>query len=237
MLVIGVVGKKGAGKTAMTQAMEEITAGRNIYCVAFGDALKQMLINAGMVTYDQVYRRKTGLSRWLMQKIGTDIFRNQIDPWFWVKRTKARLREIAESEPEAIVIIHDVRFPEEADLVTKSFNGYLVRVWRPLTRWQYWMQRLREFKGASDHASEKAQDAIHTDLTVCNNKTLKDLHRSGKEVFSIFYERYEMDSEARKRRLEAMRNVPTGEGTKFLLHLNNDKGEKVCQDVAPIAEK
>lgn len=200
MFIIGIVGKKGAGKTTLTQAMiDEMAVGRNIYYVAFGDPIKDMLLRAGMVAYGDVYGRKTKMSRWLMQKVGTEIFRNQIDPMYWVKKTQDRLKGIETSDPDAVVIIHDVRFPEEAKMILGN-HGYLVRIWRPMKWWQYVLQRFREFKGASDHDSETVQDVIKTELTVKNAGTLEDLRVSGKEVFSILYERYKYDKESREGR-------------------------------------
>lgn len=233
MFIIGIIGKKGAGKTALTQSMDQLTVGRNVYYIAFGDALKEMLIKAGMVTYDQVYGKKTAISRWLMQKVGTEIFRKQIDQDYWVKKVKERLSEIEAGDPDAIVLIHDVRFPEEADLIRNN-RGYLVRVWRPLKRWQYWLQRLREFKGANDHASETAQDAIQANLTVKNAGTLADLQKSGVEVFLILYERYKKDKQRREERAALASEM---DSRTTLLMRFDPKEKEPCLQSALAAEK
>ena len=67
------------------------------------------------------------MSRWLLQKIGTEIFRKQIDPEFWVKQAGGIIESSIEGGEN--LIIDDVRFPNEAEII-KKFDGLLVRTVR-----------------------------------------------------------------------------------------------------------
>lgn len=77
--------------------------------------------------------------RELLQFVGTDLFRNQIDPDIWVKSVFKQ--KYGEND---IVIIADARFPNEASFAKK--NGLLVKI-----------ERQTNF-GQDAHISEKALD-------------------------------------------------------------------------------
>lgn len=75
--IIGLTGHAGAGKSTLA---EYLCTKYGFSRLAFADALKGMLITAGMCTHDECYHEKTERSRWLLQKIGTEIFRKQVHP-------------------------------------------------------------------------------------------------------------------------------------------------------------
>lgn len=124
--VIGLVGRAGAGKTTVAKhLMEEFGFDQT----AFGYPLKKMLLNAGMCTEEELWGKKTEHSRWLLQKIGTDIFRKQVDPKYWVRKTAEEVHKLLGMGCK--VVIDDIRFPEEADLVRSYLaDGVLIRLER-----------------------------------------------------------------------------------------------------------
>jgi hypothetical protein len=61
--------------------------------------------------------------RWALQTIGTELFREQIDPDIWVKSVLRRI----ERAPEQNWVISDVRFPNEAEAI-QAMGGFVVRV-------------------------------------------------------------------------------------------------------------
>ena len=124
MILIGLVGKAGAGKTTVAQRWIELYGFERM---ALADPLKEMLINAGMCTWEECYNKKTKMSRWLMQKVGTEIFRKQVDEDYWVKTMRERLQKKLDSP--ARIVIDDVRMPNEAELI-REFGGVLIRVVR-----------------------------------------------------------------------------------------------------------
>ena len=112
MKLIGLVGRAGAGKTFIANYLVEKYGFKRL---SFADQLKHMLISAGMITHEEAYVEKTEHSRWLLQKIGTDIFRKQVDDLFWVKRMSVAVKRFLDAGTR--VVIDDIRFPNEAALV------------------------------------------------------------------------------------------------------------------------
>ena len=123
--LIGLAGLAGAGKTTIAaHLIEKYGFGRT----AFADPLKSMLINAGLCTWDECYSGKTQRSRELLQKIGTDIFRKQVDPLFWVNKTEDEICRIWGDDKKKVVV-DDIRFPEEAQRI-RDLGGILIMVKR-----------------------------------------------------------------------------------------------------------
>lgn len=148
--VIGLCGRMYAGKTTVAEHLCE-TYGYKV--MAFGDSLKRMLIDAGMCTHDECYGRKTEKSRWLLQKVGTEIFRKQIHPDFWVQRVARQVHEVLQAGGR--VVFDDVRFPNEARMINAHLGmGLLVKI-----------ERLggvepQGVNGITGHESETAVDNI-----------------------------------------------------------------------------
>jgi hypothetical protein len=126
MKLIGLVGRAGAGKTTVAKHLIERYGFKK---AAFADALKMMLYKAGMCTAEELWGEKTEHSRWLLQKIGTEIFRKQVSPLFWVQRTALEIKKHLDAGER--VVIDDIRFPEEAAMVRAHLSdGLLIRLER-----------------------------------------------------------------------------------------------------------
>lgn len=125
MVIIGITGLAEAGKTTIAQYMSKEYG---FVRTAFAEPLKQMLERAGMCTYEELYVKKTDQSRWLLQKIGTDIFRKQIDPLFWVNKCEEEILRL-HAEFKCPIVVDDIRFPEEAERI-KHLGGTVIKVIR-----------------------------------------------------------------------------------------------------------
>ena len=123
-MLIGLCGQAYSGKSTLANYLIE----QGFQRMAFGDGLKEMLIKAGMCNHHEVYSEKTMLSRWLMQKVGTEIFRNQIDKDFWIKLLNMKLQAY-DYDFQDNIVIDDIRMPNEAAMV-RSNGGFLIRVKR-----------------------------------------------------------------------------------------------------------
>ena len=171
--VIGLVGRAGAGKTTVANYIVER---HGFVRTAFGDPLKQMLLDAGMATREELWGEKTPQSRWLLQKVGTEIFRNQVDPKFWVRRTAENvIRILGEGHR---VVIDDIRFPEEAALVRAYLSdGLLIKLDRP--------DYVNATAGTT-HASESMVDTIQAYHEIsAESGDLKKLYQFVDEIIGV----------------------------------------------------
>ncbi len=155
MMIIGLIGKSQVGKTtASDYAIQEFD---KLTKLSFATPLKDMLVRAGICSYHEVFEEKTWFSRSLLQLIGTNLIREQIDPNFWINKIKERITHL--SFAENTVIIDDIRFKNEAEFIRNS-NGVLLRITRP------------SVNSVDKHRSETELDEIIPNTTIVNNGTL-----------------------------------------------------------------
>ena len=146
-IIIGIAGKKRAGKSALAMGLErQIPEPFVTHTTAFAEPLRSALyrldplvgdgqrLTEVLETYggweDVKYSPFDGEVRRLLQRFGTDSIRHMDDD-FWVRQTMRRVRDIEEQLDNAIHIIHDVRFENEANAIRNSMRGVVVRVDNP----------------------------------------------------------------------------------------------------------
>lgn len=123
--------------------------------------------------------------RYLLTKIGTDLFRYQFHPDTWVNATFADYKKVDQKVPGNMSIsellrpvypqwiISDVRFPNELKAI-KDRGGICIRVLRPLPRLPI---------EPDPHISESALDnSDDFDYMVINDGTIDDLVEKVKEI-------------------------------------------------------
>lgn len=125
MNIIGLMGYAGVGKTTTAQILASLDP-PNIVVASFATPLKHAVQDLFLLSDNQVYGDKEQKEkvdpRWgkspreLLQIIGTDCLRNMIDPDFHIKR----MDEYLVTLDTKVVIIDDVRFPDEAEFVNNS---------------------------------------------------------------------------------------------------------------------
>lgn len=169
MIVIGLTGLKGAGKSEIARRLR---LHHHFERARFAGALKEMfrafLLYRGIHPND-IERaiegdwKETDLHflggkspRFFMQRLGTEFGRDLIDPNLWVDSEVDRIRALAGSstrrEPPRFVF-EDVRFPNEVEAI-RRLGGSIWEVQRPgLTR--------------SEHESEQLQTT--PDVVLHNN--------------------------------------------------------------------
>lgn len=151
--IIGFMGKAGAGKTTAAQAVEKFVVGSVIK--SFSTPLKNAVRDLFLFSDEQVfgsYEHKVAVDpRWgvspreVLQKVGTECLRDMICEGFHVKRMEA---EIDGQHEDNVVIIDDVRFVDEAQMVLDR-GGILISIRRPPEE-------------ISTHASERPPYALAT---------------------------------------------------------------------------
>lgn len=168
-MLIGLLGRAQSGKSTVAKMLVEEF---NFIRVAFADPLKEMLITAGMVTSEEVYGQKTEMSRFLLQKVGTEIFRKQIDPLYWVKEASGRIENLLVCGVS--VVVDDVRFPEEAEAI-KQMEGGVIKIER--------VDFVDEQAGTT-HDSERFVDSIEYDHVIRAETGVEGLKALARELFA-----------------------------------------------------
>lgn len=175
MKVVCISGKAQHGKDTtagmMKTALESM--GHTVLIAHYGDLVKYVCR-----TFFGWNGEKDAYGRSLLQKVGTDIVREQ-RPNYWVDFVK----DILSMFPNEwdFVLIPDSRFPNEIDGLKQSgFNVIHLRVRRenfesPLTTEQ------------QNHPSETALDHVVPDFLIVNDGTLEDLYN---KVCNLVVDRY-----------------------------------------------
>lgn len=132
--------------------------------------------------------------RELLQRVGTEGMRNNVDSDVWVRALFAEFKpcsEVITSYDRASKwIISDVRFPNEADAI-KERGGYMIKVVR--TEWVsckdersgYTYHTIKYDPFEREHPSETAMDNYDgIDCYLDNNGTLQDLEDKVKVILN-----------------------------------------------------
>ena len=172
--LIGLVGRRGVGKDT---AADYLVARHGFRKQAFARPIKEacaLLFQVDPKVFEDRASKETplryGLSpRQMAQLVGTDFFRNQVSPTFWLDYFQGWY----EAHRNEAVVVTDVRFQNEVDLI-KQLGGEVWRIVRdpgsPLTE-------------ADSHISETGIDSLeHIDCDVPNEGTVEALHQALESV-------------------------------------------------------
>jgi hypothetical protein len=136
-MIIGLCGHKGAGKSTVSETAINLYASKRVYFrIGFADAMYDMLAAMG-VPLDVVYNK----TRWdepleilagrtcrhACVTLGTEWGRKQLGESVWTALTIRRAREIIGRQyvRPNVVIIDNVRFPDEADAILDA-GGHMI---------------------------------------------------------------------------------------------------------------
>lgn len=169
MRLIGLTGYAGSGKDTVRAILEKQHGARGL---AFADPIREMLrpllrmLGAEEHMDIRALKEQTlaGLKvsyRELAQTLGTEWACEKLDPEFWVKIAAARV-DGAWYRPAQLVVISDVRFPNETDWITYR-GGQIWHVDRPA------------LAAVRSHVSEQWVRDLPVHLRIDNRGTLDDL--------------------------------------------------------------
>lgn len=149
---------------------------------AFADKLKQLVTLLVGVPLEWAYdeaRKNEVLPLWgltlgqMLQKIGTDLLRNQLDEDVWVKST------LADYTPILNLVVSDMRFPNECRAVRER-GGILVKIIGDPSG-----QRSTSTRDLNHSSETSLDDWTDWDYIVNNNGTLGDLARHAGNILRL----------------------------------------------------
>jgi len=174
-MIIGVAGKMNAGKDEIGKIIKSLDGSFKI--VKYADRLKEitaLLLGCPREKLEDREFKESPLKeewwikdengnvikttpRWMLQHIGTDCFRNLINPNTWVIST------LSSYDDSQNWVITDVRFPNEVEGI-KKLGGIVIRVKRPTDDL------------SNTHISETALDNYNDfDFIINNDGSIDDL--------------------------------------------------------------
>ena len=174
-LVLGVSGRAGVGKDTFATMLADLLTeeGYNVSLYAFADPVKQVysvMFEGDPYTNDRVLKEQTIIPnsggrtmRRLLQIIGTE-FGRALNPRIWVEHMEQRVSRLQTKDLE-VVIITDIRFPDELQFVAHTLGGMVFDVQRnepqPLPKWKL---RIRHLLRRAPHISEQVEYRKSLDL-------------------------------------------------------------------------
>ena len=168
--VLGFAGLKGAGKSTAAKAITNgiLLAAHNCYEVNFADPLKNMLRALSLGGAELNGDAKEIALEWLdvtprrlMQTLGTEWGRELIHPDLWAQLWERRTHEVLHGSPFNIVVVADVRFPNELEAVHR-LGGKVAWVDRPGLEY-------------AQHISERSLRPDHCDRLLANVGSSEEL--------------------------------------------------------------
>jgi hypothetical protein len=166
-ILIGISGKKRRGKDTVCDILLKLVPGA--MRMAFADPLKDEVAAACGVSREFLEQYKANF-RQILQGWGTEFRRELYSQTYWIDQTELRL-EAAKAAKVPLVIITDVRFPNEWEFII-AHGGHTIRVFRDSLA-----------ADTDTHPSETALDSHTFDWWVDNNHSLEALEENVKGVW------------------------------------------------------
>jgi len=179
-IIIGLIGKMGAGKSTFTKLLNQNCQDYPVGEVAFAAWIKYNIADAlGISNVDPLSNEFKGLTfngktvGVMLQELATH-YRNVLGQDIFVDILLRQMRDVYKQ----IFVVSDVRFPNEAERL-KQMGAYLVRIEGP-------GMQLNDGRD-SNHISETFINSIPVDQVIVNDKfddNLLQLSESAKDVLA-----------------------------------------------------
>jgi hypothetical protein len=206
VMLIGLVGFIGSGKGTVSNILQ---TKKGFHKISFADSLKDAVAavfgwprhllegdteesRAFRETVDEFWSTKFDVPttpRWVLQHIGTEVFRENFHDDIWVYSVERKLQENQHKN----IVVSDVRFPNEIEAIRKN-GGHIVRVIRgPEPEWydtayQHTMNGMFEMynKYPDVHVSEWAWIGQVFDYHLYNDASLELLESNINQCLTAF---------------------------------------------------
>jgi len=183
MIVVGLMGAAGSGKNTVGDYLNsEYGFAEELFAWSLKQAVQTIFCIPDDIMFDRV-KREEPLFHWpgwtvrtLLQFVGTELFRNQVDRDVWVKSLALRVKEerakraspLSRQPPMEKLMITDVRFPNELDALSNLIDdakSHSIKVVRPGVD--------GKVIGIKNHESETHD--MEADFTIVNDGTIENL--------------------------------------------------------------
>lgn len=182
-MLVGICGKAGSGKDTIA---DYLVQKRGFIKISLADPIKRLVKDVFVlddkVVYDRVEREKP-LPQWndwsvrrLLQFIGTELFRRNIDDAVWVKSLWYRIKDDKKNN----YVVADVRFPNEINYFKENAKDEFVML--KVTRSGY-----DGSVGIKGHESESYDLQVDPGNTISNNETMESLYNEVDVIMSKYY--------------------------------------------------
>lgn len=167
-IILGLFGRKGSGKDTFADYLVENFGFQKL---SFAGPLKNTCKELFSLTDAQLndpVLKETVVEKWnltprqILQKVGTDLFRNHFSSTFWVDIMKNKLDALGEDDK---IVITDIRFPNEYELVDSFENSFVIHIDR---------EQSKEI--IDEHISENW--SFRSKHVVSNNKSKDDFYKN-----------------------------------------------------------
>lgn len=145
--VIGLTGYKQCGKSTLAKAIVEKAKahGKHGCIYSFAKPLKEIchILFGGteanwygdfkterFADWELTLGEKYSTPRRILQTVGTEVFRKNVDSDFWLHVAHRYINDIVKEEHCDFVVVDDVRFDNEAQLIVAAYNGFIYRIQR-----------------------------------------------------------------------------------------------------------
>lgn len=181
MIIIGLVGNQGSGKDTVA---DYLTQNYDFIKISFASPLKDIVsivfdwdreLLEGTTIESRKWREEVDdywkiTPREALQKVGTDLFRNNLDKDIWVKSLRKKIQNLPKNSR---VVVTDCRFLNEVEIV-KSLNGTIIKIDRKL-------------ENITKHESENLNmiNEKIIDYILDNNKDINSLYKKIEDIINI----------------------------------------------------
>lgn len=189
-VIIGLTGKARAGKST---AAEQLVSRMGFEEHAFAEKLKRILMNLLNLTEYQVYDQEGKLEidprygktpRHLMQWFGQVVRDELPDAW-----EQALGREIAKLNHNRPIVISDIRYAGEAEMV-RALGGKIIQIVRPDPPMPLLQKLKRLFDRTRWHKSERGIPRELVDMIIINDGSLQQFQEAAvAAAWELFEER------------------------------------------------
>lgn len=132
-MIVGLYGKKGSGKDTFADYLVSTYGFKKL---SFATPLKKLCKDLFSLSDEELndpVLKEIVIPKWnfsprqILQKVGTDLFRNQFSDSIWIDIMKSKLDKFSADEK---IVISDIRFQDEYDLIHSYPDSFIVHIRR-----------------------------------------------------------------------------------------------------------